>query len=215
MELNLALSLAALLIGILLGAIFIFSKEAKRDAIRVFGAIVLAAIGGGLYYFQTEQLNTLWQFLSLLVIGFVLPLIGKLIYKRVHKVEEIPLGISFGIPYNPLMPLIISQNPPKISGRLEKKGNLIWGYKFIVYLNINNTTNIILNDLSLNIEIISTSFQSPPKNVSESLSELLPGEIHSYVKTIKMGRKRGEYIVTGNVNGMGVVLGQRQYKVKI
>lgn len=96
-----ALSFSGLLSGVILGGVYGYTKDntRKQKTILVFGAILIAAIGGGLYLHSlSNQLDTFTIFTIFLSLGFIS---AALIARKIHNKRYRPFVGVFSLGWNP------------------------------------------------------------------------------------------------------------------
>lgn len=94
---NFGLLLSGFLVGVILGVMYGYSSDEKRKkiAISAFSGILIAAIGGGLYFYSiNNQTQTFYIFTIFYTIGFgIFALIANKIHHRYYGfgIVSIPL----------------------------------------------------------------------------------------------------------------------------
>lgn len=202
--------LTGLLVGFVIGISASIPKEEKirYAAVSVFGVVIAASLGGGLYFFKLEQLNILFEFVASLSVGFItLFIIGAVYVERTRQgyLAIIPL------PPDSYEREEILRNIPEVQYFFKVAGNLIAGYKLVASFNIKNKTKTKLDNIDTELKIIDGLGSKKEKTVFKDLAELFPKEEHNYAIEAKLGRRTRGYIAVMKIRRRGVNLGEAHW----
>lgn len=209
-----ALPLAGILLGMTFGLVSAISKEEKVKyvAISVFGTIIVAFCGISFYAYG-YSLEVLLAFFIWSCVGFIPTFIIGLGYRRRRD-----RGWSMLIEspfYHPDRWEIeeIQRNAPKTEAELRITGNLFFGYKIEISLKIKNVSEETLDRLHASLKVSDLGLKKKEKEQFKDLPNLLPNEERKYTISEKIGRT-GKYAIDLRIIKRKVLLAEFHWTMK-
>ena len=210
-DLGTALPLAGGLLGITFGLVSGVSKEAriKEIAISAFGTIIVAFIGVSFYAYG-YSLEVLISFLIWSFIGFTSTFIAGRCYRCWRDRIQVTTGLSG--PPTLWEEMEIQKSAPKINAKLEVSYNIFLGYKIEISLEMENASNVTLDNLTASLKIAELKLKKKEKRRFYDLPNLLPNEKRKYVISERIGRSINKAIDL-RINRKGILLEEIHWTV--
>ena len=205
-------TLSGVLLGITFGLVSGISKEekVKQIAVSAFGAIVVAFLGISFYAYG-YSLNVLLEFLIWSCTGFILTFLIGLGYRRRR---DKPFFGFFNLDGPSSWEIAeIQRNAPKIDANLKTVGNLLLGFKIVILLKMQNTSEDTLDELHASLKISDLGLKKKGKERFKDLPNLVPTEEREYTISERIGRS-GNYAIDLRIIRNRVLLGEFHWTTK-
>jgi len=186
-------TVSGVLLGITFGLVSGISKEekVKQIAVSVFGAIIVAFLGINLYVYG-YSLDVFLEFLLWSCTGFILTFLIGLSYRRCR---DKPFFGFLNLDGPSSWEIAeIQRNAPKIDANLKPAGNLLFGFKIVILLKMQNTSEYILDELRASLKISDLGLKKKGKERFKDLPNLVPTEEREYTISERIGRS-GNYAI--------------------